>query len=121
MVFLTPSDRHATTLVRAAVVLWGFNVLVFALWYWKLDGGGPVERHRSDYQAADFLFPQQVNGQRWKAEFFDYLFVAFTTATAFSPADTMPLTRTAKGLMMLEAALSFTVIAFLAARAVNIL
>jgi hypothetical protein len=120
-VLTLPSDRHATNLLRAAIVLWCFNILVFALWYWKLDGGGPVQRHLSGDHAADFLFPQQSNGQSWKAQFFDYLFVAFTTATAFSPTDTMPLTRTAKGLMTIEAALSFTVIAFLAARAVNIL
>lgn len=115
-----PSQSHATNLLRAAVVLWCFNILVFALWYWKLDGGGPLQRHLSGHHAADFLFPQQANGQPWAPQFFDYLFVAFTTATAFSPTDTMPLTRTAKGLMTIEAILSFTVIAFLVARAVNI-
>jgi hypothetical protein len=120
-VLTLPSDRHATNLLRAAVVLWCFNILVFALWYWELDGGGPLQRHLSGYHAADFLFPQQANGQRWKPQFFDYLFVAFTGATAFSPADTVPLTRTAKALMMIEAVLSFTVIGLLAARAVNIL
>jgi hypothetical protein len=116
-----PAERSGLNLLRAAVLLWCFNILVFALWYWKLDGGGPLQRHRSGYQAADFLFPQQASRQRWKPQFVDYLFVAFTTATAFSPADTLPLTRTAKGLMMLEAIVSLMVIAFLAARAVNIL
>lgn len=116
-----PTDKHATSLLRAAALLWFFNILVFALWYWELDGGGPLKRHLSGYQARDFLFPQQANGQHWKPQFFDYLFVAFTGATAFSPTDTMPLTKTAKVLMMIEAVLSFTVIGILAARAVNIL
>ncbi len=116
-----PTDRNAINLLRAAALLWVFNFLVFALWYWELDGGGPLKRHLSGHHAADFLFPQQANGQSWEPHFFDYLFVAFTGATAFSPTDTLPLTKTAKALMMMEAVLSFTVIGLLAARAVNIL
>ena len=116
-----PADRNAINLLRAAALLWVFNILVFALWYWELDGGGPLKRHLSGHHAADFLFPQQANGQSWEPHFFDYLFVAFTGATAFSPTDTLPLTKTAKALMMIEAVLSFTVIGLLAARAVNIL
>jgi uncharacterized membrane protein len=116
-----PADRNAINLLRAAALLWFFNVLVFALWYWELDGGGPWKRHLSGYQAADLLFPQQANGMSWEPQFFDYLFVAFTGATAFSPTDTLPLTKTAKALMMMEAILAFTVIGILVARAVNIL
>ncbi len=116
-----PADKHATNLLRSAALLWCFNILLFALWYWELDGGGPWNRHLSGHQAADFMFPQQVNGNSWTPHFFDYLFLAFTGATAFSPADTVPLTRPAKALMMLEAVLSFTIIGILAARAVNIL
>jgi uncharacterized membrane protein len=116
-----PTDTHATNLLRSAALLWVFNILVFALWYWELDGGGPWKRHLSGHQAADFLFPQQANGKSWAPHFLDYLFVAFTTATALSPADTNPLTRTAKALMMIEAVLSLTLIVVLVARAVNIL
>jgi uncharacterized membrane protein len=104
-----------------AALLWFFNILVFALWYWELDGGGPWKRHLSGHQAADFLFPQQVSGNSWVPHFLDYLFLAFTGATALSPADTFPLSRLAKTLMMIEAILSLTVVAVLAARAVNIL
>src|SRR5690349_526291 len=82
--------------------------LVFALWYWELDGEGPWKRHLSGQQPGDFLFPQQANdfpqpanGKRWVPHFLDYLFVAFTDATALSPADTYPLTRAAKTLMMM--------------------
>jgi uncharacterized membrane protein len=116
-------DKNAVTLLREATVLWCINILVFALWYWELDGGGPLERHQCGHQAADFLFPQQANGnpQQWVPHFLDYLFLAFTTATAFSPTDTMPLTRTAKASMMIEAILALTILVLLAARAVNIL
>ena len=80
------------------------------------DGSAPAGHH-----AADFLFPQQAHGKSWVPHFFDYLFLAFTGATALSPADTNPLTKTAKALMMIEALLSLTIIGLLAARAVNIL
>src|SRR5438876_2660616 len=116
-----PTDKHATNLLRAAALLWSFNILVFALWYWEVDGGGPWERHRSGHRATDFLFPQQAAGEHWAPHFLDYLFVAFTAATALSPADTYPLTRLAKGLMMVEALLSLTVVGILISRAVNIL
>ena len=111
----------ATNLLRSAALLWLFNIMVFALWYWELDGGGPWKRHLSGHRAADFQFPQQAHGESWAPHFFDYVFLAFIGATALSPADTNPLTRTAKVLMMLEAVLSLTIIGLLVARAVNIL
>jgi uncharacterized membrane protein len=120
-VLTLPADRHATNLLRAAALLWTFNILVFALWYWEVDGGGPWKRHRSEHRGADFLFPQQATGEHWVPHFLDYLFVAFTGATALSPADTYPLTRPAKVLMMSEAVLSLTIVGILIARAVNIL
>lgn len=123
LIITLPTDKHATNLLRDAGLLWAFNILVFASWYWEIDGGGPVKRYHSKHQAADFMFPQQADGneQGWVPHFSDYLFLAFTGATALSPADTFPLTRIAKGLMMLEAILSMTIIVLLAARAVNIL
>ena len=116
-----PTDTHATNLLRAAALLWTFNILVFALWYWEVDGGGPWKRHLSGHRATDFLFPQQAAGEHWVPHFLDYLFLAFTGATALSPAETYPLTRLAKVLMMLEAVLSLTVAGILTARAVNLL
>ena len=118
-----PRDVSAVILLRSAALLWGFNVLVFALWYWEIDGGGPYKRHQIGHQATDFMFPQQVDGNKsgWVSHFLDYLFLAFTGATALSPADTFPLTWLAKALMMVEALLSMTIIVLLAARAVNIL
>ncbi len=118
-----PSFKHANILLSSAALLWSTNILVFALWYFEIDGGGPHQRIHLGHQAADFLFPQQVDGNKtgWTAQFVDYLFLAFTCATALSPADTFPLTRKAKTLMMIEATLSIIIIVLLAARAVNIL
>jgi uncharacterized membrane protein len=123
LIVTLPGDRQPRDLLRSAGLLWCFNVLVFALWYWEIDGGGPLKRHQAGHQAADFMFPQQINRNDvgWAPYFLDYLFLAFTGATALSPADTVPLTRVAKALMMAEAMLSLVIIILLAARAVNIL
>jgi hypothetical protein len=110
-------------LLRSAALLWVTNILVFSLWYWEIDGGGPHKRHMSGHQAADFMFPQQADGNKtgWAPLFVDYVFLAFTASTALSPADTLPLSRPAKLLMMTESILSLIIIVLLAARAVNIL
>lgn len=111
-------------LLRSAGILWVFNILVFALWYFEIDGGGPLKRHMASPQATDFLFPQYApgsNNSTWKPQFLDYIFLAFTSSTALSPADTQPLTKKAKALLMIQAVFSLVVIALLAGRAVNIL
>ena len=114
------------TLLRSAVALWITNVIVFALWYWKLDAGGPLGRDkaRGDFDSS-FLFPQMLIRDEpeeiWSPQFLDYLFLAFNTSTAFSPTDTAVLSRWAKIVMMLQSIISLTIVALLAARAVNIL
>jgi hypothetical protein len=113
-------------LLRSAVSLWVTNVLVFALWYWRLDAGGPHEREKvPGHQEGAFLFPQMSRPGTahayWSPTFVDYLFLAFNTGTALSPSDTPALSRWAKIMMMIEASISLTVLALLAARAVNIL
>jgi hypothetical protein len=113
------------SLLRSAAALWLTNVLVFALWYWKLDAGGPSGRALSHgHLDSSFLFPQMMNqgGQdsSWSPKFLDYLFLAFNTSTAFSPTDTAVLSRWAKVGMMLQSLISLTIVALLAARAVNI-
>lgn len=122
-----PQHRDSPkTLLRSAVALWFTNVLVFALWYWKLDAGGPLQRDRTRGALdSSFLFPQMLNQdgreRDWSPHFMDYLFLSFNTSTAFSPTDTAVLSRWAKMGMMLQALISLTIVALLAARAVNIL
>ena len=118
-------------LLRAAAELWVINVLVFASWYWRLDGGGPNERdRRHTHQAGAFLFPQMTLSEElrkelgqhpWNPGFVDYLFLAFNTSTAFSPTDVPVLSRWAKVMMIVQSSISLAAIALLAARAVNIL
>ena len=119
------TGAESKTLLQEAALLWLINILVFGLWFWEIDGGGPHKRHEAEHQAADLLFPQQAQERNiyeaWAPHFLDYLFVAFTTATALSPTDTMPLSRKAKALMMIEALIALAIIVLLASRAVNIL
>jgi len=119
-------EVDAKILLRSASALWVTNILVFALWYWRLDAGGPHERaQRGLHREGAFLFPQMnlPTGSEadWSPRFVDYLFLAFNTSTALSPADSQLLSRWAKVLMMIQATISLAVIALLAARAVNIL
>jgi len=121
-----PHHRESPSmLLRSAAGLWVTNILVFALWYWKLDAGGPLGRESSIGQLdSSFLFPQMTRtkhtGKPWSPQFMDYLFLAFNTSTAFSPTDTAVLSRWAKVGTMLQALISLSIIALLAARAVNI-
>lgn len=123
-------------LLHTGAQIWFTNILVFALWYWELDGDGPDARAQAaaatDVQNADFLFPQMGMAMGsasaatcidrfWKPRFFDYLYLAFTNATAFSPTDVMPLSRWAKALMMAEALVSLITIAIVLARAISLI
>jgi hypothetical protein len=121
-----PEHRESPKiLLRSATALWITNVLVFALWYWKLDAGGPLERDRARCRLdSSFLFPQMLveDGlEQWSPQFMDYLFLAFNTSTAFSPTDTAVMSRWAKAGTMLQALISLTIVVLLAARAVNVL
>ena len=127
-----PAGKEAPQqLLLSAASLWITNILVFALWYWRLDAGGPYQRDkRPGHSEGAFLFPQMTMSKQalreagqpdWSPNFIDYLFLAFNTSTAFSPTDVLVLARWAKVLMMLQSLLSLLIIALLAARAVNIL
>jgi uncharacterized membrane protein len=114
-----------STLLFTAASIWLTNVIVFALWYWELDRGGPDERLLPDHRRPDFLFPQMSTPgctyAGWTPKFIDYLYVASTNATAFSPTDTLPLTPLAKSLMLIQSVASLLTVTLVAARAVNIL
>jgi hypothetical protein len=118
-------------LLRSGGALWMTNVLVFALWYWRLDGGGPREREaRREFGSRSFVFPQMqiekiertrfgVDG--WRPGFVDYLFVAFTTSSTFGPTDAPLLTHWAKLLAMTQVLISLTIVVLLISRAVGVL
>lgn len=114
------------TLLIDALNIWFTNVVVFALWYWNLDRGGPAMRGIAKQNGTpDFLFPQTAGAiagyENWTPGFVDYFFVSFTNATAFSPTDTMPLSPRCKLLFAVEAIASLLTVGLVAARAVNVL
>lgn len=123
----------AIQLLQYGGAIWITNIIVFALWYWEIDDGGVAPRNRVSNAAGflqpDFLFPQMTMHRHdpncseltWKPMFLDYLYLSFTNALAFSPTDTMPLTRISKMLMLVESLISFTTVALILARSVNIL
>jgi hypothetical protein len=125
-------DRRQLTaveLLSAGALIWITNVVATAIAYWELDRGGPFARdprHERSMDAIDLLFPQLtgvpgVDANKWRPSFLDYVFVAFTAATAFSPTDVLPLTGRAKLLMMTASTVSLVTVAGVAARAVNVL
>jgi hypothetical protein len=124
------SQLAAGQLLMSGFVVWWSNVIVFGLWFWTLDCGGPVQRAQHGHDHPDFSFPQDADpelarrdedGDPWHPRLEDYVYVALTNAIAFSPTDTMPLTRWAKTLMAVESAIAVVAILLVAARAVNVL
>jgi hypothetical protein len=127
-----PSHKAASRpLLVSAASLWLTNVLTFALWYWRLDGGGPfARRQRGPYGSRAFLFPQmQIDRsersafgvESWSPSFVDYLFISFNTSAAFSPTDTPALAPWAKLLNMVQSLISLAIVAILVSRAVGVL
>ncbi len=118
----TPNSRQ---LIAAGALIWLTNVIIFGLWYWEADRGGPGRRAAGHDGPPDFLFPQmsddRIQPADWQPGFVDYLYVSLTNAAAFSPTDTMPLSKTAKSLMGLQSIVSLVTIGLVVARAVNIL
>jgi uncharacterized membrane protein len=117
-----PSNGHA--LIISGALIWLTNVLVFSLWYWEMDRGGPGFRAAGQDGPPDFLFPQMTEHELckgWRPVFLDYLYVSLTNATAISPTDTMPLSLTAKLVMGLQSLVSLVTIGLVISRAVNIL
>ena len=126
LVMAVPGNKESPLgMVRSASALWITNVLVFAYWYWRLDGGGPYRRsldpgHASrSFQFPQMLMPGPPGAPAWSPEFIDYLFLSFNTSAAFSPTDTPVLSRWAKLLTMIQASVSLTVVVVLVARAIG--
>ncbi len=112
-------------LLAAGGSIWLTNIIAFSLWYWEFDRGGPGARAQARDPYPDFLFPQMQSNQLapsdWAPNFFDYLYISFTNASAFSPTDTLPLSRWAKTLMTIQSTTSLVTVGLVIARAVNIL
>src|SRR5213079_2252685 len=132
LVRLLPTHRESPLqLLRSGGPLWLTNVIVFALWYWRLDGGGPTLRHeQKKFGSTSFLFPQmqiphdergQFECVRWRARFIDYLFVAFTQSSTFGPTDAPLLARWAKVLAMCQIFISLSIVVLLISAAVGAL
>ena len=119
--------QQAGQLLVTGAVIWLTNVIVFALWYWEFDRGGPAARALNlGNRYPDFQFPQMVSppdtvSPDWEPVFLDYLFLAFTNAAAFSPTDVMPMSRWAKAAMTVQAVISIVTVALVVSRAINIL
>jgi len=118
------TEKSGAQLLTKAMIVWGSNVITFGLWFWEFDRGGPVRRLQPDPPLPDFEFPQldspDLAPAGWRPHFVDYLYVSFTNSIAFSPTDTLPLSRWAKLLMLSESAISSVTVLLVAARAVNI-
>jgi uncharacterized membrane protein len=117
--------NRGNELIVSGVLIWLTNFLIFGLWYWETDRGGPGRRAAGHDRAPDFLFPQMQDDRiepfDWRPQFVDYLYVSLTNAAAFSPTDTMPLTHTAKIIMGIQSLVSLVTIGLIVSRAVNIL
>jgi uncharacterized membrane protein len=118
------AGSSAGALLATGGAIWGTNVVIFALWYWELDRGGPASRAKGGNPYPDFLFTQMTTPELappdWEPTFIDYLYLSFTDATAFSPTDVMPLSRWAKMMMLFQSAVSIVAVALVISRAVNI-
>ncbi len=112
-------------LIYSAISIWLTNVIVFGLWFWELDRGGPHRRAGTDAEFADIQFPQMENPTLapgdWRPHFFDYLYTSLSNGTSFAPADAMPMSLRAKALFASEAIVSLVTIVVVGARAINIL
>lgn len=112
-------------LLLSGGTIWLTNIIIFSLWFWDLDRGGPGARAEAVNQHPDFMFPQMGDPgyapDHWHPNFFDYLYTSFTNASAFSPTDVLPLTRWAKMLMLVQSLTSLLTVGLIVARAVNIL
>jgi uncharacterized membrane protein len=119
------AEVTATTLLGRGATIWVENVIIFSLWYWQFDRGGPAERAAGSPTAASFAFPEDATPELvpagWRPAYPDYLYLAYTNATAFSPTDTLPVRRWAKLTMMVQSTLSLVIAILVLARAINIL
>jgi len=126
VVRLMHSDKvTVTTLLLDGVVIFVTNILIFSLWYWYIDSASTRFLDTTIDRRWDFLFPQRQatypGYENWQPRFWDYVFLAYTTSVAFSPTDTLPLSRAAKVLTMTQSIIALIAITAVVGTAINIL
>ena len=125
LVTLHPGSANAFSLLSSSVAIWTVNVLTFSLLYWQIDRGGPYARACKLKVKPDWVFPQPATPEDlppdWRPLFFDYLYLGYNTATAFSPTATLPLTHRAKMLMMIESTISLLTMVVVLSHAINVI
>jgi hypothetical protein len=124
-ILTSKASGDALGLLGSGSAIYLTNIVAFGVWYWELDRGGPLARLAATNRYPDFLFPQMSSPElappHWSPKFLDYLYVSFTNVMAFSPTDTMPMSRWAKTLMAIQSAIALSTVALVIARAVNVL
>jgi hypothetical protein len=125
VITIHPSGSNAYSLLSSAVGIWLANVVIFSVVFWQIDGGGPYGRARGLHRTPDWEFPTPRAAHdapsEWEPQYLDYLFLAYNTATAFSPTDALPYTRRAKALMTVESTISLVTLVIVVSRAINVL
>ncbi len=118
-------NQGGMVLLRDAIIVWVINVILFAVWYWLLDGGGPIKRCIADIDRKDFLFPQEFmkipNWEGWRPGFFSYIFLSFHFCSTFGPSDAYVLSWRGKFLVMIQVAISLITLTMLIARAFSMI
>ncbi|WP_278264625.1 DUF1345 domain-containing protein [Nocardia sp. AG03] len=124
-IVVSQTEQDATTLLGSGALIWATNVIAFSLWYWEFDRGGPAARANGRQPVPDFLFPQMqdppTTDPDWRPEYLDYLYLSFTNAASFAPADVLPLSRWCKSVMLAQSAISLVIATLVISRAINIL
>lgn len=121
-----PQQKVGTIILGDAFFIWASNLVIFGLWYWMIDGGGPELRNKSVKKIRnDLMFPQEQQDlpgwEKWKPHFLDYFFLSFYSSMAFTPTDTLILSGKMKFLLMLQSLISLVVLAMIGARAINLI
>lgn len=118
-------QENGLKILTDAGLIWFQNVIIFSLWYWFLDRGGPLKRENDNDAKPDFSFPQQQakypGWENWKPRFMDYFYLSYTNSISFAPADTVPLSRPVKYFMMSQAGISLIIIGMVVSRAMSLI
>jgi hypothetical protein len=125
-ILLNGGRADAKPLLLGGVDLWLTAVLLFAVWFWELDRGGPVRRLLTDDRNPDFVFPQMEErdffpgDDDWRPGLDDYLYLSLSNAASLTPPEnTVPLTITARLLLAIQTLASLTTFTVILSYAIN--